>query len=79
MKLKKILKYFDPNIPCTIEADTGLYNPNWEILYEGTIGDIPWRYSDCNLTPANDNWDVIEMCTNDKEQGYLNFTIVLKD
>lgn len=46
MKLKKIIKHLEINVPVTIVIETG------EIVYEGAFEGIPWRFLDWQLNPG---------------------------
>jgi hypothetical protein len=78
IKLKNLIKCFDPYANVVIEKDVGLRAENWEIVFKGYIADIPWIYINNILLPPDDNGEPIEICMKDGEP-YVNISIIEKE
>ena len=79
LKLKQVLPYIDFGINVRIYDQVSINGDQWEIVFEGSVYNIPWTYADRSLIDAYDNEGSEAMCPYVDEKGQACLRITLAD
>ena len=79
LKLKQVLPYIDSGIDIRIYDQVSVNGDQWEIVFEGSVYEVPWTYADRNLIDAYDNDRSEAMCPYVDEKGQACLRITLAD
>ena len=79
LKLSQVLPYIDSGIDIRIYDQVSVNGDQWEIVFEGSVYEVPWTYADRNLIDAYDNDRSEAMCPYVDEKGQACLRITLAD
>ena len=79
LKLKQVLPYIDYGICIRIYDQVSVNGDQWEIVFEGSVCDVPWIYAERHFIEADNNGESEAMCPYVDEKGHACLRITLAD